>query len=154
MDKRIALGKMKVSDVWHLLVKEPTCVHESTTISDVLAKINEDTKTRHIYVLNEQGRLAGTIRMNTIVKYLFPMSAIIDDMNEAMHDQFLTFHAKSSKDVMNPKPVFVYAETQLSDVANLLLKEKINELPVVDKDMKVIGQVNVYEIIGAYLNNQ
>ena len=31
------------------------------------------------------------------------------------------------------------------------MQEKINELPVLDDEHRVIGQVNIYEVIKAYL---
>ncbi len=52
---------------------------------------------------------------------------------------------------MNDEPYFVEESTPLFEMAEILIREKINELPVVDKDRRVIGQVNVYEIIAAFL---
>jgi predicted transcriptional regulator len=36
-------------------------------------------------------------------------------------------------------------------MAHILIREKINELQVVDDDMRLIGQVNMYEVIARYL---
>jgi predicted transcriptional regulator len=36
-------------------------------------------------------------------------------------------------------------------MAGILMQEKINELPVVDDDMHIVGQINIYEVIMVYL---
>lgn len=52
---------------------------------------------------------------------------------------------------MNKEPRSVRADTGLQDLARIMLEEKITELPVVDKANLLTGQVNMYEIIKAYL---
>ena len=52
---------------------------------------------------------------------------------------------------MDDSPRFVKEATSLSDMANILVQEKINELPVVDDQMHIIGQLSLYEITTAYL---
>jgi Mg/Co/Ni transporter MgtE len=118
---------------------------------DVLMdKINEDLKTRHVYVVDEDNKLIGSVRMNSIVQYLFPMGAVLSaGVFSADHLKVNLFSTKVS-DIMKKDPFSVKEESELASVAVIMIKEKINELPVVDDDMKLIGQVNVYEMIEAY----
>jgi len=151
MKRRMQLGNMKVKEVQHLLVENPSVIKEDATIEQVLAKINEDPRTRHVYVVDNCNKLIGSVRMNTVVKDLFPITAIVDGLDDVSHDCFVSFGVKTVNSIMNEKPLFVKGETLLSEMAKILMHEKINELPVVDDEMKVIGQVNVYEVIKAYL---
>lgn len=152
MEKEIMLQKIKVGDIRNLLISEPSTVTPDTTINEVLEKINEDLRTRHIYVVDKENKLIGSVRMNTIVKYLFPLSAVIHPSSEDLHDvDNINLNGSKASEIMNPKPSYVLESTNLTEMAKILLNEKINELPVVDRDMKIVGQVNVYELIQAYL---
>jgi CBS domain-containing protein len=61
--------------------------------------------------------------------------------------------AKLAKDIMNTSPIYVFEDTPLAEMITIMTREKINELPVVDKKQKIIGEVNVLEIIAKYLMN-
>lgn len=145
------LGALTVADVRHLLVEEPTVVRPDESVESLLAKMIEDPRTRHVYVVDEEGVLLGSVRMNTVVEYLFPLTAIIQHSSELSLGTYVSFSSKTIRDLMNDNPRFVQESTLLSEVARILIEEKINELPVVDQRRRVIGQINVYEIISAYL---
>ena len=55
---------------------------------------------------------------------------------------------------MTEKAFFVTDIMLLADIAHNLLKEKLNELPVLDDHKRIIGQVNMYEDIRAYLDEK
>jgi len=48
------------------------------------------------------------------------------------------------------KPCSVHADTNLHDLARVLIREKLTEIPVIDETNVLIGQVNMYEITKAY----
>jgi len=153
MKKRIELGSMKVKEVQNLLVESPSLINEDATIEQVFEKINEDPRTRHVYVVDDKNKLIGSVRMNTVVKYLFPMTAIVGEVDDVLSDRFLSFGAKTAKSIMDKKPSFVKEDSTLADMSKILMHEKINELPVLDDERCVIGQINVYEVIKAYLKS-
>ncbi len=152
MPERLKLSDLKVKDVMELVIKEPGYVTLKNTIIDLLKKIIEDPRKRHVYVVDENMKLIGVIRMNYIVQYLFPFEAMLDSTDEYIVRNFFNFEEDKIEDIMNSNPRYVKKETQLGDVAKIFMEEKINELPVVDDNFKLIGQINVFEIITAYLN--
>jgi len=151
MSRRIKLGDTKVADVQHLLVEEPTTIGTGQGIDELLGKIIADPRTRHVYVVDEAGVLIGTVRMNRVVQYLFPFAAMVEQGSELSIGNMANFNVKLVEDIMDERPKFVKSSTTLVDMATILMREKINELPVVDEDMQVIGQINIYEVIMAYL---
>lgn len=151
MAPRMKLGNMKVRDVRHLLVKDPVIVSPDQMVEDLLAVMNKDPRTRYAYVVNEKGGLVGSVRMSDVVKYLFPFEAVVDSSSELSVGKYASFEAKTVGDIMDDSPRFVKEATSLSDMANILVHEKINELPVVDDQMHIIGQLSLYEITSAYL---
>jgi len=86
-----------------------------------------------------------------IVEYLFPFETMVEHGTEMSIGQLANFEAETVKDIMNESPSFVKKSAFLGDMAGILLQEKINELPVVDDDMRVVGQINIYEVIMSYL---
>jgi len=154
MSDRIKLGDMKVANIRHLLVKEPAVINKKQGIEDLLAGMIEDSRTRHIYVVDDAGILVGVVRMNRVVRYLFPFAAMIEQGSELSIGSLANFEAETVQDIMDDHPHFVKESTSLSKMADILIQQKINEIPVVGDDMRLVGQINVYEVIMAYLKEK
>lgn len=152
MKTRLLLGEMQVEDIYHLLVENPATVHAATSLLDVLREMTKDLRTRQVYVIDDEGRLLGEVRMNSVVEYLFPYDAILEH-NESLYVAYVPkIVARTAADLMLTPSVRVTAETKLGEMAGTLMEEGINELPVVDADERLVGQVNIYEVINAYLD--
>ncbi len=52
-----------------------------------------------------------------------------------------------AKDVMNKEPYILYGEDTILDASKFMKKERMRNLPVVDKDNKLIGLLTLREII-------
>ena len=151
MNDEIRLADLKVRDIRHLLVEDPATVKPSTLLREVIQEMEKDLRTRHVYVLDDSGRLLGTVRMGSVVEYLFPFNAMIG-IQTPLYDSYVPhLEAKTAADLMHSPAVKVNEETTLGEMARLLMREAINELPVVDENDQLIGQVNMYEVIKAYL---
>ncbi len=119
---------------------------------DVLAKMIEDLRTRQVYVVDEEGSLVGVVRMNAVVEYLFPYNAIIEHGMSLYAAYIPKGGVQTAADLMISPAVRVTGETSLGEMARLLMRESINEMPVVDGQERLIGQVNMYETISTYLS--
>jgi len=151
LKKKVALGAMHVADVRDLLVGKPSVIGPDQTEQELLAKIVEDPRTRHVYVVDEKHVLIGVVRMNWVVEHLFPFSSVIERGTQLIVAGLASFEGRTVAELMDDNPHFVYESTTLSEMATILMQEKINELPVLDDERRVIGQVNIYEVIKAYL---
>ena len=154
MDKELLLGKKKVRDVQELLVKHPTVVRADDDLDSVCASVVSDPKTRHVYVVDDDNKLLGTIRMNKMVEYLFPYTALVEQATKVLKGKATGADDTHASDVMDDSLLFVKESTSLSEVAKIFMRQKINELPVVDDNMVITGQINFYEIILGYLNDK
>lgn len=154
MDNELLLGRKTVSEVKDLLVKNPTVVRLNDSLDSVCASVVHDPKTRHVYVVDDDNRLLGSIRMNTMVEYLFPYTTMVEQSSKILKGKAVGPDATHAEDVMDEKPLHVKESTTLSEVARIFMRERINELPVVSDDMVIIGQVNFYEIIIGYLGHK
>ena len=151
MEREDILANITVGEIRSLLVKEPTVVHPDQGEREILEKILEDPRTRHVYVVDDEGVLIGVVRMNMIVEYLFPSIVASEEGMFRPVSMMRKYEQFRVVDLMNDTPRFVYESTSLLELAAVFIREKINELPVVDENHRLIGQVCVYEIIKAYL---
>jgi len=152
MKSQLLLGNLQVKDIDHILVKNPTFILSTAPLLEVLEKITQDLRTRQVYVVDENQRLIGVVRMNSVVEYLFPFDAVLE-LNTSLYDAYYPkFGAETARDIMISPPVKVTEDTALGEMASLMMKKGVNELPVVDDQECLIGQVNMYEVICAYLD--
>lgn len=147
----VLLSKILVSDVYKLIVNNPSVIKVSAYFEEVLLKMIENHKTRHVYVVNDDLILKGSIKFSNVIEYMFPYSAFgysVDIKKEG-----LLFYQKSiiAADVMNSKPSFVYEDTSLQEAVQIMNEKKIGELPVVDKYNHLIGEINLLEVITYYV---
>jgi CBS domain-containing protein len=149
------LSKIKVKDIMHLIVKEPTTISQDASLDQLLHKILENTTSRHVYVINENDKLIGSVRLNNTIKYLFPSISLLENTEAFEIGSFLGYsNAQKVSDIMNNLCSYALNDALITDIIRIMIREKINELPVVDKDFKVIGEINVLEIIQFYLENE
>lgn len=151
MDKRTLLNALTVENIWDLVVEHPTTIGPDASLPELLETIVEDTRTRHVYVIDEKRHLLGVVRMTTVTGILFPLQALGPVTSEPHLFRHVNLGGKTVRDIMNDAPRSVHPDTHLHDMARILLQEKITELPVVDEHNKLVGQVNTYEIVKAYL---
>lgn len=152
MDKRNLLDALRVGDVWELVVENPTTIGADATLARLLETMVEDVRTRHVYVVDGERRLLGVVRMTAVTKLLFPLQALGVRMSEPQLFHLVNFGGRTVGDVMNKNPRTVRRDTKLQEMARILMEENITELPVIDAEKRLVGQVNMYEIIKAYLS--
>jgi CBS domain-containing protein len=145
------ISNIHVRDVRHLMVEHPTVIHIDKPFNDLLGLAMRNPHTRHVYVLDDNKRMVGVVRMHRIVEMIFPFSAIAMNSNDIVLSGIHALAVNSIRDVMNTAPFSVREDDYLSDVAEIMMAERINELPVIDSTMHIIGQINSYEMISKYL---
>ena len=139
---------MKVKDVMNIVTQGATIVEEDSSIREVAKKLIEDPKTTTLYVVNKNKKLIGIVTIGTLLRYLYPE----DIPPEYLEFDISIFQAKNlqAKDIMAPS-IFIKKEESVGEAFRKMFEYKIWELPVVDDDMHVIGDINGLELIHAWL---
>jgi len=153
MRKENQLENKKIGNIRNLIVKDPTVIDKDAEMLEVLRKMNEDLRTRHLYVVDKDNKLVGSVRMNSIVQYLFPYASVLTIGVQLQSDLGNNLFSKKVSDIMRREPFYVKEDDTLGDCAEVFISEKINELPVVKDDMTLIGQINIHEIIEDYISS-
>ncbi len=139
----------KVKDVMDLVTHEPAIVREDEPLPKVLKEMVKDPKTQTVYVVNDKEQLVGIITLNMALQYLF---------NEYIPPEYLEFNISviegtkaTAKELMLP-PLYVKKDDDVSEAFVKMFKYHIHEIPVVDEDMHIIGDVHGLELIEKWLN--
>jgi len=141
------MKKIRVSKIRKFITEKASIVDKDEGLMAIAKKIVEDPKTRSVYVVAQDHKLIGLIPVNYLVQYLF---------YEYVPDEFLYYRAVKpleevkATDIMIP-PVFVKEDDTLDVAFNKMAYHNIKELPVVDKDMKITGDLNILELIIAWI---
>jgi arabinose-5-phosphate isomerase len=132
-----ALGKrlvLKVEDIMRKGHNNPI-VKENIIIKDVLLKITK-AKAGSAIVVDSKGKLSGIFTDGDLRRHL-----------ESEND----LKAKKVKDVMTKNPVAITKGKLAYEALKILKQKKIDEVPVVDKNNKPIGLVDVQDLLKAGL---
>ena len=148
----ILLSDVLVKDVCRLIVKDASTVKPNSSIDEVLKKIIEDHKTRHVYVVDDSNKLLGSIKFSGVIEYMFPFSSYGQKID--LNKEGLLNYKKSliANDIMNNNPTFAKEDDKMPYIVELMNDKNISELPVVDSENRVVGEINFLEIVTYYLS--
>jgi len=147
------MGK-KVSE---LMISKFVPVQEEEQIYRVVEKVVEDRETMLACVVDRQGKLVGTIRPRELLKAVevHEFGAVrypFFEAREALH--LLT--SRYARDIMGA-PTSVRPDDEVEKAIGLMLEGGFYEVPVVDEQGRVLGEINYFSILAAsveFLKNQ
>ncbi len=140
------MENVRVKDVYKTLTKEPPVLKADDPLKAVVHILLKDPRYKSVFVVDDTGRLIGIVSTLIFLKvshYLYGKRSV---MKDDVFNAIKSAKAKKVGDIMHP-PVFVYEETKILDVLEMISRENIQELPVVDGEGKVIGDLNCLEIL-------
>ncbi|HDM37672.1 MAG TPA: KpsF/GutQ family sugar-phosphate isomerase [Candidatus Omnitrophica bacterium] len=132
-----SLGKrliLKVEDIMRTGRQNPV-VKEDTLIKDVLLVIT-GSRAGAASVVNSKGRLIGIFTDGDLRRHLETDSNLV---------------SKKVKEVMTKNPTAISKDKLAQEALNILRQKKIDEVPVIDKDKRPIGMLDVQDLLKAGL---
>ncbi len=141
------MERMKVKFVRKLITQEASTVRRDAGAMEIAKAIVADPKTRSVYVVDSDNKFLGIIPVINFTQYLF---------YEYVPDEFLYYKAIkplediTAEDIMLP-PVYVKENDDLRLAFQKMFSENLKELPVVDDEMHVIGDLNILELVTAWI---
>jgi len=132
---------VNVADCYKKITKKASTVKENDSIERVIDAMLADKKSRSVYVLNSKGQLSGIIVVKEALDFLAPR--FFGGNGLKAKDLFAT----RARHIMKA-PVFVSPKTPLEEALEILVRNDLEELPVVENG-KIVGDLNCLEVIGA-----
>ncbi len=135
---------VRVKDVMSLITTDAYTVNENDSLDKIIREMVKDPKTQSVYVVNDKEELVGIITLDIALQYLY---------SEYIPPQYLEFNISVmegantvAKNIMLP-PVYVKESTPISEAFTKMFEYHLHEIPVVDENMRVIGDVHGLELI-------
>lgn len=132
-----SLGKRLLLKVEDIMRKGPAqaVVEQDTKISEVLVKITK-ARAGSATVVDKKGQLAGIFTDGDLRRHL---------------KENCDLSSRQVKDVMTKNPTTVGSETLAAEAMRILKEKKIDELPVIDKNRRPVGLLDVQDLLRAGL---
>ncbi len=145
------MERISVERVMSLVTRDASIVKEDSTLMEIAEKILEDPKTRTVYVVNSKGKLVGIIPVMELIQYLY--AKYIPEEYRLYRIPMRVSVGSVAKDIMLP-PVWVKKEESITSALRKMFKHGVQELPVVNEEMEIIGDLNILELIDAWIKRQ
>lgn len=139
-----------------IMTEKVITIKKESSIED-LSEILLKNKISGVPVIDDDGKIEGVVTEADIIvqdtdmhfpRYFKLLDGIIylDSLNR-FRDSLKKHLATKVEDIMVTKVRTISPDTTISDIAELMLRQKINRLPVVDEEDKVIGIVTRADIV-------
>ena len=142
------MKKLTVARARKLIVERPVVVHKDETLPELVLAITTDPKTRSIYVVDDDERLIGMITIHDIINVAFPTLATLDTLG---YRTSKLLSVKTAEDMVTGTLIYAKDDEPLEDVLRRMIDHNIEELPVVDDNLHVIGEINLLEMLIVWL---
>ncbi len=140
------MKNVTVKEVYTSLTREPPLIRSNALLKEAIRVLLKDPLSRSVYVVNDDSKLVGIVSTLMLLKVSHYLQGKKTVMKDDVFNAVRIAKAEKIKDIMHP-PLYVYEDTKILDVLEMLSRENIQELPVVDKDKRVIGDLNCLEIL-------
>ncbi|SHI69142.1 CBS domain-containing protein [Geosporobacter subterraneus DSM 17957] len=144
---------MKAKDIMNrriITVKEEMTVDET-------ARILLENKISGVPVVDDQNQVIGIVSETDLIyreKHLHIPSfiSILDgviflESTKELEHQVRKMAAYKVRDVMTRKVLTIQEDTELEDIVDIIVEKRINRLPVVDQEGKLVGIVTRSDIL-------
>ena len=137
-----------VDDVFDKFVLKPSQVGEGATIAMIVDQMMANPLSRKVYVTDAEGKYTGTVSTETVLR-LMGYRLGIREYGGASFIRFLKDTLKERADDIMVKGRTVTRETKLSAAMKIMIDEHLNDLPVVDEDGRLVGELASLELFVA-----
>jgi len=139
-----------------IMTENVVTINKDSSIED-LSEVLLKNKISGVPVIDGDGKIAGIVTEADIIvqdtdlhfpRYFKLLDGIIylDSLNR-FRDNLKKHLATKVQDIMVKKVRTISPDTTITDIAELMLKLKINRLPVVDEDSNILGIVTRADIV-------
>ncbi|MBW2064781.1 MAG: CBS domain-containing protein [Deltaproteobacteria bacterium] len=135
-----------VKKIYKTFTVDPPIVSEDSSIEEIIEVLLRDPQSRNVYIVDKQGRLSGIISMQIILKATNILKGKKSILKHDVFNAIKIAKADCAKSIMHP-PIYVHESSKILDVLEMMSRENIQELPVVDEHKRVIGDLNCLEIL-------
>ena len=139
---------MKIKEILEIIgSRDLPLVKEDDTIREVLEKMLNYSHTRLMYVVDDEQKCRGIISLGALIRHLFSSS-----FEPTVHARFVIpmITAETAEHIMNAGLIYATAEDEVEKVIKRMIKAAIKEIPVLDEENRIIGDVTMLDLLKHY----
>jgi len=140
------LKYMKVKDVYETLISDCITVKSGALIFQAIEKILEMPAAHYVYVVDNKGVLKGIVVLRDLIRITSARYGI-RKKGFGSYMRYLSDILKDEVDEVARPPLAVSLEDDISKAMKMMESYDLANLPVVDKQNKVVGELNGTEIL-------
>lgn len=140
-------AKEQVKDAESLIVSDPTEVKLGTQVIDAVDAILKDPRTQTVYVVDEDGLLEGLVTVHELLKVSSIQVGATKKKSILKFFKYMTLIYSETVDDIMRRPLSVKMNDTLIHALQLMEENNLFDLPVVDEDNRLIGELSGLEIL-------
>jgi CBS domain-containing protein len=145
VDTKKSFSDLMVEDVYDLVVKDPTTIDSGAKIRQVFDEFLNNPVSRKVYVLNEEGKYMGAVTTETLLRLLGYRVGVREFANWSLWRLMRDMLKEGVEGVIEKVPS-VKRSDKLTKALQIMVEDHFTDLPVVDDDGRLIGELNSFEI--------
>ncbi|MHC1681213.1 MAG: CBS domain-containing protein [Methanomassiliicoccales archaeon] len=134
-----------VDDVFDKFVLKPSQVGKGATIATVVDQMLANPVSRKVYVTDAEGKYLGTVSTETVLR-LMGYRLGVREYGGTSFIRFLKDTLKERAEDIMAKGRTVTRETKLSAAMKIMIDDHLNDLPVVDGEGRLVGELVSMEL--------
>lgn len=131
--KRYTLPSIKIKNFKTVLEKKVVTIQKDDPIDELFVKFSEYNF--HGFPVLDKDELVGVVTKSDLLN--------ITTIDERRPEMMFASHVE---DIMTPRPITVFLETDLSEAVDIMNKNRIRTLPIED-DEKLIGLLSYSDLV-------
>jgi CBS domain-containing protein len=143
-----------VCDIYQLVANSAATVHRSMMLENAVKAMVGKPMSQKVYVVDNENKLVGSITMQTVLRrvgYIYGVRKIgvipfFKFLSEVLRDKV--------EEIMDKEPIKVTKDAKVLDALKLMVQHHLNNLPVVDKNNILIGELDGIEILKGALKGE
>ena len=124
-------------------------IHEKANIEEVIDAMIRFEHSRLLYVVDDDGKLTGTISLGRLIRHVFPTT-----YEPQIHPRCIInmITAETAKDIMQKNPTVTTDEEKVEEVLRRMIMSNAKEIPVLDKEKRVVADLTMVDLFNFLLN--
>lgn len=135
-----------VEDVHEIMIGKPAVVKEDDQLKEAVEALTKNLISRKVYVVDGEGKLKGVITIETLLKQV-GYRVGVRETGMISFFKFLSGIFKEKVTEFMEKPVTVTNRDKVLDALRLMVEHHLNDLPVIDDNDRIVGELNSLEIL-------
>jgi CBS domain-containing protein len=124
--------------------RELPLVREESSIEELIDAMVQHKHTRLLFVVDEEGKLLGSIALGPLVRHVFRQSH-----EPRIHPRNIMsiITTEMAKDIMDKHPIFAEEEEDVEHVLKRMIGKNVTEIAVLDKEKRVVADVTMIDLL-------